>query len=98
MDATTRALLHGAHLQVMGMQASLEALDHSLRTALRNREAEAPPSALVDAAEEIRRSVQGPTMEERRESVFMRGKNRPDVSETVASGTPNGEAPVPSAL
>lgn len=100
-------LLRGLHMQVLGMQASLAAVEHSLRVALQLLEesgspTEAPPSALSDAAEEIRRAVGGPTMEERRENVFMHRKQvdaatvMPD-AHAGASGTPNGDSPVPSA-
>lgn len=104
MDAATRAMLHSLHLQVLGVQASAAALEHTLRVALGDRgptAQEAVPSKLAEAAEEIRRAVGGPTMEERRESVFMRKAQRAREETTdaaaVASGTPNGDGTVPSA-
>jgi len=104
MDATTRSVLRGLHLQAIGLQASVAALEHTLRSlvsdeATETETTERPPASVANVSEEIRRAFAGPTAEEQRENVFMR-RGQPVLvpplaeSETiVASGTPNGANP-----
>jgi hypothetical protein len=92
MTETMRQQIEGLHLQALGLKAGAAALELSLRALLigETPTREEAPAALTDAAEDIRRAVQGPTMEERREHVFMRSKQQ-SAHQADASGTPSGE-------
>ena len=102
MDTATRSTFRGIHLQVMSAQASLAAIDHTLRELLSNGDgqADAPvavPPKVTAVSDELRSLLGKPTLDEQRKAVFM-PKPVPDaIPEAVASGTPSGDTPsVPS--